>query len=198
MASLQTDEVWMERVHRWRREKDSYLKRAPHSPIAPKERGAFDGLDYYPPDPDWAVTGTARRVDAGDPVEMEMTRGDPRTYLRYARAAFTTSDGSEQEITLYYEPHDHHGHEPHEPHQLFVPFRDATSGKTTYGAGRYLEVENPFDEGDEEAVIAIDFNFAYSPFCAYNEEYACPLPPRENWLDVAVRAGEKHDADAAD
>lgn len=101
---------------------------------------------------------------------MEMTRGGPREYRRYARAAFTTPDGSDAEITLYYEPHDHAGHAPHEPHQLFVPFRDATSGKTTYGAGRYLEVENPFDEGDAEADVTIDFNFAYSPFCAYNEE----------------------------
>ncbi len=198
MASLKTEEAWNERVERWRIQKDSYFKRDPNSPVPARKRDAFDGLDYYPPDPAWAVTGRARRVEEGDPVEMEMTRGEPRRFLRYAQASFATPDGEEAEITLYYEPHDHEGHAPHEPHQLFVPFRDATSGSTTYGAGRYLEVENPFDAGDEEADVAIDFNFAYSPFCAYNEEYACPLPPQENWLDVAVEAGEKHEADSAD
>lgn len=193
MASSETDQAWQERVARWRSEKDSFFKRDPRSPVPAAERGAFDGLDYYPPDPDWAVAARARRVEAGDPVEMEMTRGGAREYRRYARATFATPDGREEEITLYYEPHDHAGHAPHEPRQLFVPFRDATSGKTTYGAGRYLEVENPFDEEDKEADVPIDFNFAYSPFCAYNEEYACPLPPRGNWLEVAVEAGEKHD-----
>jgi uncharacterized protein (DUF1684 family) len=68
----------------------------------------------------------------------------------------------------------------------FLPFRDATSGKASYGAGRYLDIE-PNSDG----TVTIDFNLAYNPFCAYNDAYSCPLPPTENWLQVPIEAGEK-------
>ena len=68
---------------------------------------------------------------------------------------------------------------------LFVPFRDATSGNESYGAARYLDMEV---EHDDE--YAVDFNYAYNPYCAYSEDYVCPLPPRENWLGAPLRAGE--------
>ena len=71
--------------------------------------------------------------------------------------------------------------------ELFVPFRDATSGKETYGAGRYLEVESPGPDGR----VRVDFNAAYNPYCAYNPDWSCPIPPGENWLSVPIRAGEK-------
>ncbi len=70
--------------------------------------------------------------------------------------------------------------------ELFVPFRDVTSGGETYGAGRYVEA-HPLG-GDR---YELDFNTAYNPYCAYNENWSCPLPPRSNWLDVATRAGER-------
>ena len=69
---------------------------------------------------------------------------------------------------------------------LFVPFRDATSGKESYGASRYIDME--VEHNDE---YALDFNYAYNPYCAYSEAYVCPLPPPENWLTVEIRAGEK-------
>ena len=69
---------------------------------------------------------------------------------------------------------------------LFLPFRDATSGRETYGAGRYLDVQPPDADGD----VVIDFNLAYNPYCAYSEGFSCPLPPAENRLDVPIRAGE--------
>ena len=68
----------------------------------------------------------------------------------------------------------------------FVPFRDKTSGTDTYGAGRYLDID-PNSDG----TVTLDFNMAYNPLCAYNDAYSCPLPPVENWLTVAVEAGER-------
>ena len=69
----------------------------------------------------------------------------------------------------------------------FLPFADALAGSETYGAGRYLEPE-PAEEGK----FLVDFNVAYNPYCAYNDAYVCPLPPRENWLDIRIEAGEKN------
>ncbi len=75
-----------------------------------------------------------------------------------------------------------------EDNELFIPFKDKTNGLETYSAGRYLDLEiNPDDYDD----CLIDFNYSYNPFCAYSEDYVCPLPPAENWLGVAIRAGEK-------
>jgi hypothetical protein len=74
----------------------------------------------------------------------------------------------------------------HDDPSLFLPFRDATSGKESYGAARYVDLKV---EHDDE--YAVDFNYAYNPYCAYSEDYTCPLPPQENWLSVAIRAGER-------
>ncbi|NIR36327.1 MAG: DUF1684 domain-containing protein [Actinobacteria bacterium] len=72
------------------------------------------------------------------------------------------------------------------PHGYFLPFRDATSGSESYGAGRFLDIDGPLD-----GPVTIDFNLAYNPYCAYDESYSCPLPPAENWLQVPIRAGEQ-------
>ncbi len=69
---------------------------------------------------------------------------------------------------------------------LFIPFRDATSGVESYGAARYLDLEVAHNDR-----YSVDFNYAYNPYCAYSDAYVCPLPPRENWLGVPIRAGEK-------
>ena len=72
-----------------------------------------------------------------------------------------------------------------ESNELFIPFRDGTSGKESYGAARYLDVE---ENSDNKYVV--DFNYAYNPYCAYSEDYVCPLPPKENWLVLRIPAGE--------
>ncbi len=75
---------------------------------------------------------------------------------------------------------------------FFLPFKDATSGRETYGAGRYLDSHRPGLQQLEGGRFEIDFNYAYNPYCAYNENYRCPLPPAENWLKVPIHAGEKN------
>ncbi len=86
-------------------------------------------------------------------------------------------DGAEAALTVYRDL---------EQGALFVPFRDATSGMESYGAGRYLEPE-PAPGGR----LHVDFNYAYNPYCAYNDAWSCPLPPAENTLRVPIRAGER-------
>src|SRR5205814_5349363 len=111
-----------------------------------------------------------------DEVHMAPPPGDDQVYTRAGKPRFE-ANGAPAEVTLYASPDDP---------ELFLPFRDATSGKETYGAGRYVEVHDV--NGDH---VVVDFNTAYNPNCAYNSRWSCPLPPGENWLSVPIRAGEK-------
>jgi uncharacterized protein (DUF1684 family) len=73
-----------------------------------------------------------------------------------------------------------------------LPFRDATSGRDTYGGGRYLlDTVKGADLGHEVDEIILDFNYAYHPSCVHDSRWSCPLAPHENWMEVEVRAGER-------
>lgn len=157
----------------FRRAKDSFFAHDPRSPIPDRTR--FEGLRYFEPSDQWVFR---LPVLAGDGTEVTMATSDgqARRYLRGGRVEFVV-DGHALSLTLLTSP----GHPG-----WFVPFRDATAGKETYGAGRYLDLDV-----DEEGMVDLDFNLAYNPYCAYSDAYSCPLPPPENWLRVRVEAGER-------
>ncbi len=162
-------------VLEFRDEKDRFFKLAPQSPLPENDRHDFTGLSYFEPSGDFVFTVDLEPVEPTD-VQISTTTGDERTYKRVATATITVR-GEDATLALYSS-----GHE-----DLFLPFRDTTSGSETYGAGRYIDV-TPTDDG----TAVIDFNYAYAPFCAYNERYSCALPPPENWMSVAIRAGERN------
>ena len=162
----------------YRAAKDDFFKNSPQSPIPPDRRAAFTGLTYYDPAPDLDFTVPVTVVDP-EPVPVGTTTGEERVYDRVATVTVPI-EGTDVTLALYSTGHP----------GLFLPFRDATSGNETYGAGRYLDVE-PNGDG----TVTIDFNMAYAPFCAYSEAYSCALPPYENWLDVPIRAGERNPVD---
>ena len=142
-----------------------------------EQQHGFDGLKYFAENPQLVITARVdRKVEPGV-VRMATTNGKEQVYRRFGIVHFQV-DGVDTQVTLFASEGAH-------SHDLFLPFRDATSGKETYGAGRYLELHA---HGDE---VVIDFNYAYNPNCAYNPEWDCPLPPGENWLKVPIRAGEK-------
>ena len=174
-------EAWREELKAHREEKNEFFAEHPQSPIPPDEREDFDGLDYFDPDPDYRVTATVEVHDQPDPVEMEVSAGVPQRYLRVATLHFEL-DGESYELAGYRQREDGGG--------LFVPFRDKTTGQQTYRDGRYMEFETE-GELEEWSEIPLDFNLSYSPFCAYSETFACPLPPEENWLETEIRAGER-------
>lgn len=193
MKSEPTEEkLWQRQVAEWRKGKDQFFAESSNTPLPSQERQRFRGLSYYEVDPRWKVRARFRRLPPGKPVELAASRGThPLMYVSYAQAELKLPTGEAERVTLFAQQHDHEGHVPHEPHELFLPFRDATSGRETYGAGRYLEIPNPLENDRGEVEGDIDFNFAYSPFCAYNDDYVCPLPPRKNWMKANVRAGER-------
>ena len=157
-----------------RSEKDEFFKHSHHSPLPHERRGDFSSLDYFEPDEGLVFTVTPEPGD-GSELRVDTSDGQQRVYKRAAVARLQVG---EEEVSLALYDSGHLGY--------FLPFRDKTSGGTTYGAGRYLDIEpNP------DGTVTIDFNLAYNPFCAYNEAYSCPLPPVENWLQVPIEAGEK-------
>jgi uncharacterized protein (DUF1684 family) len=176
-------EEWAERLRENRREKDEFFAEHPQSPIPPGEREGFDGLEYFEPDPDCRVAATVTVHDRPDPVEMETSDGRTVRYERVITFAFEL-DGETREVHGYRQGPD--------DETIFVPFRDKTTGQGTYEGGRYMELE-PDGELTDGGEVTLDFNLAYSPFCAFSETFSCPYPPEENWLETTVTAGERHE-----
>lgn len=165
----------MSKLDRFRSDKDAYFRAAPDSPIPQSSRPGFQGLSYYPENAALRFEAELEPADQSE-IRIQTSDGQERVYRRAATATLPIG-GEEVTVTLYDTGHGH---------GFFLPFRDATSGDETYGAGRYIDVQ-PARRGK----ALIDFNLAYNPFCAYNDAYSCPLPPPENWLQVPVRAGER-------
>lgn len=167
---------------RFRTGRDGLFRSHPDSPLFDTQRAAFRGLAYFPYDPAWRLTGS---LDAATPqasTTVDLGADDVMRYTRVAVARFTGPAGPAM-LNLYWIEGYGGG--------LFLPFRDWTSGKETFGGGRYLyDTLKGADLGSSERAITLDFNYAYNPSCAYHEHWVCPLAPPENALAFAVRAGE--------
>lgn len=140
---------------------------------------SFDRLLYFPPDRAYAVPARLAKIPEPEEIEMITNRNLKKTFYRYARLQFQV-DGADQELTAYKSTLAGEGSK-----NLFIPFKDATTGRETYGAGRFMDFDEPKDEH-----FVLDFNRAYNPLCNYSPAYNCPVPPPENHLRVAIRAGE--------
>ena len=172
---------WKERLETARREKDQFFASHPQSPLSPQDRRVFQGLDYWPPDADYRFELQLHEHDEGKTIRVADTSGEQRNLWRWGEFCFKVS-GKECTLQVYKSDPDEE--------RLFAPFRDQTSGKETYGAGRYIDLE-PARHLTSQGNWVVDFNEAYNPWCAYSEDYACPFVPPENWLRVPIRAGEK-------
>ncbi|WP_440766484.1 DUF1684 domain-containing protein [Natronorubrum sp. DTA7] len=182
-------ERWREELESKRAEKDDFFAEHPQSPIPPEEREEFDGLEYFDPDPTYRVTATVKRHDDPEVVLMDTTAGREMRYLRVATLEFDLDREDDDLADGTYEIAAYQLESPNEE-PLFVPFRDKTTGQQSYDGGRYMELspDRDLDSGDE---LVVDFNLAYTPFCAYSETFDCPLPPEENWLEITIPAGER-------
>lgn len=170
---------WPEALLEARRAKDRSFAASPDSPLPPAARAGFRGLAYYPPDARYRLEAALLRDRLPRPVALRRSAGDEAVYLRVGVFELPLPEGMVR-LAAYRGEGDRGS-------ELFVPFRDATSGVETYHAGRYLEAREVAADR-----YLVDFNEAYHPFCAYDASaYTCPLPPRENWLRVHVRAGER-------
>jgi len=146
----------------------------------------YTKLDYFPPDLAYKVEARFEKLKGKKPFEIKTSNPDrDKTFVPYAKLYFTLQ-GKELSLTAYRnlelppmgEYKDH----------LFLPFTDLTSGESTYGGGRYIDLKIP--AGDR---IVLDFNLSYNPYCAYRTDgWSCPIPPEENFLELEVLAGVKN------
>ena len=161
---------------------DDFMQFHPQSPLDDAQREAFEGLHYFDDNEALNLEVEVERFPEDEPLmEMTTNTGELRHYRRWGRFIFQV-DSEEAALTVYSDPHGE---------ELFLPFRDATSGPESYGAGRYMDNHRPGLRLLPDGRLEVDFNYAYNPYCAYQSGYSCPLPPAENWLTVPIRAGEK-------
>lgn len=151
--------------------------------LEPKDFQDFKGLEFYPLSEKYIVTAQFIRTPDEKPFLMPTTTDRKPEYVKYGEAHFTL-EGRDFVLSLFKstQPYDEPGYEDY----LFLPFTDLTSGEGSYGGGRFLDQRIPKDN-----TIVIDFNRAYNPYCAYSPRYSCPIPPRENDLDIRIEAGVK-------
>jgi len=172
---------WEERLDYEREEKNRFFAEHWQSPIPLQERPEFMGLSYYPIDPNFRFELELLEHSNKNTIQVEDTKGVIRQFLKWGEFRFNVGN---KECTLQA-----YKSSPEEE-RLFIPFRDETSGKETYGAGRYLDLDSTDRTTNGRWIL--NFNKAYNPWCAYSENYACPFVPPENWLDVPVIAGERN------
>ena len=174
------DDIYSLEVLKSRKKKDLFLLSDPKSPLKATDRENFKGLPYYPPTYDFIFSCVLQHHPASKEISIQTSKNKPRTMLNIGYVSFnfhqqtyrlqvyvpkdTTEDG------MYY----------------FIPFTDRTNGTETYHGGRFLD----FDTMKNDSLF-LDFNYAYNPYCAYNEKYDCPIPPAENHLQIPIYAGEK-------
>lgn len=164
-----------------REQKQHDLKDTSQHILTLEETEQLISLDFYPVNRDFAVVATFSK-NKGKRFKMPTSSTRTPVYRKYGEIEFEIN-GVSQKLNLY---QNLELKDKRYKNYLFLPFRDSTSGNETYGAGRYLDLEIPV--GD---TILLDFNLCYNPYCAYSYRYSCPIPPEENTLRVAIKAGEK-------
>jgi uncharacterized protein (DUF1684 family) len=166
--------------------REKYREGFTKTPNSPLKKEDLKYLRFYDPDSSFQVKANFERVKNSRSFGMPTYSGTQKTFVKYGIVKFRI-DGKKQKLTVYRSL----GLEtlPQYRDYLFVPFRDITSGIDTYGGGRYMDLRlSEIKDGS----CTLDFNKAYNPYCAYSEGFNCPIPPSENTLLIAIKAGEKN------
>ena len=138
----------------------------------------FDGLQYFAPDSTYIFKAQLELLKP-EKVIFKTTDARAPEYYKFCKLNFNKA-GKSYSLYAYVE-------DINQPESLFIPFKDATSNKASYGGGRYIDLEYH----GEKTMLLLDFNYAYNPYCHYNHDYSCPLVPQENVLTIPILAGEK-------
>ena len=172
----------------WRASREMLYRDHPQSPVPVNDRATFRAVHFEYDSSlrfEVSVVSDEPATDAAPALELPVSAGGTMSFTRIGWLDVPFPAGARR-LALYWMAGYAGG--------LFLPFRDATNGHETYGAGRYLlDAAKSADLGGdtERGTLVLDFNFSFQPSCAFDPKWACPLAPRENWLDIPVRAGER-------
>ncbi len=177
-----SDPEYVKTILNERVEKDSAMQYGAYSPFKRDTTITFTGLKYYPADESFMFKSKLYRLNPPDTVAVMGTKGETRRVIveGYVNCV---KNGADHHINVY------KGFSPSGEPYYSIWFTDQTTGKETYGVGRYLDFE--YNE-DPDYVYTIDFNKAYNPYCAYTKLYTCPVPRKEDYIDMLIEAGEKN------
>lgn len=179
--SLHAQDDYKEAILAFQHELNEEYKNPEESPLSDKERKAFKGHDYFPIDEKYHVIAKFEKLPPHSLFQMRTTANSIKDYDVYGVVTFSLN-GKEYHLNIY-QSHQLRIQEKYKDY-LFLPFTDESNGVETYGGGRYMDLRIP--SGD---TIELDFNKAYNPYCAYATGYVCPIPPKENDLPLAIKAG---------
>ena len=171
------ERLYRNEIETHRSQIEKFMRTSPESPIL-GDRSKFQGLSYFPADRRYIVTASLEHIEDTPLLPIPTTGGTEDLYERYAWATFEF-DGENYRLLLL------RSLEPQTDNALFLAYHDATNGDDTYFGGRYVNLYL-----DDPDTITIDFNRSYNPYCVYDPEYLCPIPPPENRLPFRVEAGE--------
>lgn len=177
---FQGEQDYPQVITQHREEVDKFMKFSDDSPIMDSIKADFEGLRYFPINPEYKVTAALEKLSKNQTLTLGTSDGKNKTYTKYAYATFQIGGVTSKLLLL--QSQDENGQK-----HLFIPFGDQTNGNETYGGGRYLDLE--FTKGSQ---TTIDFNMSYNPYCAYSPNFSCPLPPAENRLAISIEAGERN------
>lgn len=166
------------RLEGFRHHRDHYFDHDEDSPLAEADRTDFAGLSYFPERPELAFELPLETDGAGigERVDLATSDGDMKPFARAGRISFPV-DGTSVTLSVFKDL---------ERGRYFLPFKDGTSGRESYGEGRYLD-----PRARPDGTLVVDFNYAYNPYCAYGEGWSCPSPPPENEVEAPIAAGER-------
>jgi len=184
MSNVRPPDDWARALEQWREARDREFREDPETPLLPDALQDFDGLEYWPADPAYYFVGPVNLHYQPERFTIVSTSGRERPCEKVGWVRFVIDD---RPLTLQVYRLLDQPPRPGDP-GFFLPFMDATTGKETYPAGRYVDLVGP-----PGGPYVLDFNTAYNPLCAYGapERYVCPVTPAENRLPVRIAAGER-------
>jgi uncharacterized protein len=177
----QSDPLFVKKIQQHRRAYLSDFKKNPASPLGKKE---LKNVQFFAPAEQYVVHCQFSLTPEAEPFEMPTYSGVNKPYVQYGIAKFSLA-GVAYQLSIY---RSLSNALPQYRDYLFIPFKDLSNGKSSYGGGRYLDLRIKEIMDNE---LMLDFNKAYNPYCAYSDGYSCPIPPDENHLEVPILAGEK-------
>lgn len=179
LTNSETPEDYIEKIEKERERQFKFIRFNIDSPLTEEQKNGFQALSFYPVDPEYRIKAKMVRVEDRKMIELPLTDGTVEKYLRHSYVEFVLKGQAHRLLLLQ-------SAKEADMKNFFLAFADATSGEETYGGGRYINLRQ-----DGKNSITIDFNMSYNPYCAYNPDFACPLPPKENILEALILAGEK-------